>query len=75
MKSAWMAGTPWCSSGPEREVGPLDKATASGEFSAFFIGSVGPELMLMCRGEVLEDPVSCGFAVIAPVEANPFSQP
>lgn len=36
MKSAWMAGTPWCSSGPEREVGPLENATASDESSAFF---------------------------------------
>lgn len=74
MKSAWMAGTPWCSSGPEPEVGPLEHATAWGEFSAFYrFCWTGADANV--RGEVLEDPVSCGFAVISPVEANPFSQP
>lgn len=37
MKPAWMAGTPWCSSGPQREVGPPGNATASDEACAFFL--------------------------------------
>lgn len=72
MKSAWMAGTPWCRSSPDREVRTLENPTAAGDFSAYVVGSVGTRADARVR-EVLEQPVSCGFAVIAAAEANLFS--
>lgn len=56
MKSAWMAGTPWCRSSPDREVRTLENPTAAGDFSAYVVGSVGTRADARVR-EVLEQPV------------------